>query len=248
MNTTLSGQTALITGSTRGIGRAIAELLAKMGARVILSGRDAERGSEVTDAIRAAGGSADFISADLTSMHSVRELVRQANDLAGPVDVLINNAGVYPFTPTTDVTVEEFDSVYAANVRAPFFLVKALAPPMAARGGGAIVNLSTFAATKGIAGSSVYSSSKASVETLTKVWAAEFGANGVRINAVSPGPVTTEGTSGFGDDLTQQAAGSATGRVADPDEIASVVAFLLSDGARHIQGAIVPVDGGLRNS
>ena len=92
----------------------------------------------MTDAIRAAGGSADFISADLTSMHSVRELVRQANDLAGPVDVLVNNAGVYPFTPTTDVTVEEFDSVYAANVRAPFFLVKALAPPMAARGGGAI--------------------------------------------------------------------------------------------------------------
>jgi NAD(P)-dependent dehydrogenase (short-subunit alcohol dehydrogenase family) len=113
MNTTLPGQTALVTGSTRGIGRGIAELLAKMGTRVILSGRDAERGSEVTDAIRAAGGSADFISADLTSMHSVRELVRQANDLAGPVDVLINNAGVYPFTATTDVTVEEFDSVYA---------------------------------------------------------------------------------------------------------------------------------------
>lgn len=155
--------------------------------RVLVSGRDAQRGEAVVSAIRANGGEADFLQADLRDGASARDLARRAVDIAGHVDILVNNAGIYPFGPTAETSEEAFDAVYATNVKAPFVLVGELAPRMAARGKGAIVNVSTMVADFGQSGMALYGSSKAAINLLTKAWAAEFGPRGVRVNAVSPG-------------------------------------------------------------
>jgi NAD(P)-dependent dehydrogenase (short-subunit alcohol dehydrogenase family) len=139
--------TALITGGTSGIGRATAHKLAQLGIHVVLVGRNAERGQKAVAEIRSAGGKADFISSNLRDAASAREVARRAVELGnGHIDILINNAGIYLFGPTHEMTEEVFDSVYSLNVKAPFFLVAELAPLMAKRGKGAIVNLSTMAA------------------------------------------------------------------------------------------------------
>ena len=157
MSTDFAGKTALVTGGNSGIGRAVALKLAARGAHVIISGRDGGRGQEAVAAIRAAGGKADFVPADLADVASVRSLAREAAALGdGHVDILINNAAAFPFAPTPDVPVGEFDSVFEVNVRAPFYLVAELAPLMAKRGGGAVVNLTTMVATYGQAGMSLY--------------------------------------------------------------------------------------------
>ncbi|MCS7478236.1 SDR family NAD(P)-dependent oxidoreductase [Umezawaea endophytica] len=245
MTADLSGRTALVTGSTSGIGRATARLLASLGAHVIVSGRNAERGGETVDGIRAAGGKADFVAADLNDLDSLGSLAERATEIGGQVDILVNNAGIYPFGASSDATAADFDAVYDANVKAPFFLTNALAPAMAARGHGAVVNFSTALATKGTAGASLYASSKAAVESLTKVWSAEYGPSGVRVNAVKPGPIATEGTAPYGDGMDAFHAGSPAGRLGQPDEVAATVAFLVSDDARYIHGAVIPVDGGV---
>src|SRR6266513_1942299 len=155
MNTNPS--TALITGSTSGIGRAVANKLAALGLHVIVVGRDLERGKKTVAEIRAAGGKADFISSNLRGAESALELARKAIELGnGHVDILINNAGIYPFGPTHEMTEEMFERVYSLNVKAPYFLVAELAPRMAKRGKGAIVNVSTMAADYGVSGMSLY--------------------------------------------------------------------------------------------
>ncbi|GAA3095965.1 NAD(P)-dependent dehydrogenase (short-subunit alcohol dehydrogenase family) [Kribbella aluminosa] len=245
MTQDFAGRTALVTGGNSGIGRSVAEQLAARGAHVVVSGRDTNRGQQVLDTIRAAGGTADFVPADLTDLASVRALAKQAIDLGGGhVDVLVNNAGTYPFGPTADVPDADFDAVYAVNVRAPFYLVAELAPLMAARGSGAIVNLTTVVAYVGMAGMAAYGSSKAALELLTKAWAAEFGAAGVRVNAVSPGPTRTEGTAVMGENLDVLAGTTPLQRVGTPEEIAAGVVFLASDAASLIHGATLPIDGG----
>ncbi|WP_329050288.1 SDR family oxidoreductase [Amycolatopsis sp. NBC_01488] len=240
----LSGTTALVTGGTSGIGRATAVALAGLGAHVVLSGRDATRGEEVVSRIRASGGKADFVAADLTDAASARSVAARAREAGGHVDVLVNNAGIFPTGPTADIPEAEFDRVYATNVKVPFYLVAELGPEMAARGRGAIVNVSTMVATRGMAGMALYGSSKAAIELLTKAWAAEFGPSGVRVNAVSPGPTRTEGTAVFGDGLDELAAAGPAGRVAAPEEIAAAIAFLVTAESSFVQGAILPVDGG----
>ena len=245
MTAQLDGSTALVTGGNSGIGRAIALDLAAHGAQVIVSGRDAARGEEVVAAIRANGGKADFVATGLNDEASARDLARRAKELGGGhIDILVNNAGVYPFGPTADATEADFDGVYDLNVKAPFFLVSALAPEMAKRGKGAIVNIATMVAHYGQAGMALYGSSKAALLLLTKAWAAEYGPSGVRVNSVSPGPTRTEGTSGMGDALDQLAATTPHGRPGLPEEIAAAVTFLVSDDARYIHGAQLPVDGG----
>ncbi|HEY1896025.1 MAG TPA: SDR family oxidoreductase [Terracidiphilus sp.] len=237
--------TALITGGTSGIGLATARKLAQLGIHVLVVGRNAERGKKAVDAIRSGGGQADFISSDLRDAASARELARKAIELGnGQIDILINNAGIYPFGPTHEMTEEQFDRVFSINVKAPYFLVAELAPLMAARGKGAIVNLSTMAADYGAPGMSLYGSSKAAINLLTKTWASEYGPKGVRVNAVSPGPTRTEGTDTMGEGLEQLAAEAPAGRPATADEIAEAVVFLATDRASFIHGAKLAVDGG----
>ena len=242
---TISTSTALITGGTSGIGRATAKKLALLGIHVLVVGCSAERGKSTLDEIRAAGGKADFISSDLRDAASAREVAKKAIELgSGHVDILINNAGIYPFGPTHEMTEEQFDRVYSLNVKAPYFLVAELAPLMAKRGKGAIVNLSTMAADYGAPGMSLYGSSKAAINLLTKVWTAEYGPSGVRVNAISPGPTRTEGTDAMGEALEQLAAQGPAGRPATADEIAEAIVFLATDHSSFIYGAKLAVDGG----
>jgi NAD(P)-dependent dehydrogenase (short-subunit alcohol dehydrogenase family) len=237
--------TALITGGTSGIGLATAKKLAQLNIHVLVVGRNAERGKKAVDEIRASGGKADFIASELRGADSARELARKAIELGnGQVDILINNAGIYPFGPTHEMTEEQFDSVFSTNVKAPYFLVAELAPLMAKRGKGAIVNLSTMAADYGAPGMSLYGSSKAAINLLTKTWAAEYGPKGVRVNAVSPGPTRTEGTNAMGEGLEQLAAQAPAGRPATAEEIAEAIVFLATDRASFIHGAKLAVDGG----
>ena len=245
MTQDFAGRTALVTGGNSGIGRAVADQLARRGAHVVISGRDVARGTKAVEEIRADGGTADFVRADLARLDEVRSLAKQAIELGGGhVDVLINNAGIFPFGPTAETADSDFDAVYAVNVRAPFYLVAELAPLMAARGSGAIVNVTTMVAYFGMAGMAAYGSSKAAVELLTRSWAAEFGAAGVRVNAVSPGPTRTEGTAVMGENLNGLAGTTPLQRVGRPEEVAAGIVFLASDEASLIHGATLPVDGG----
>ncbi|HUE61201.1 MAG TPA: SDR family oxidoreductase [Acidimicrobiales bacterium] len=241
----LTGKTALVTGATSGIGKATAFALAAAGATVVVSGRDKDKGLEVVEEITASGGSASFVGADLVDADAATELAAQAGEaLGGRIDILVNNAGAFPFGPTDSFNEATVDSVFALNVKAPWFLVAAIAPGMAERGGGAIVNVSTMVAQFGVDGMALYGSSKAALELLTKAWAAEFGPLGVRVNAVSPGPTRTEGTAGMGEALDQLASLGPAGRPAAPEEIARAIVFLASDEASFVHGAVVAVDGG----
>ena len=241
----LNGQTALVTGATSGIGRATAVALAAAGATVAVSGRDKDRGHEVVEAIQAAGGSAVFVGADLIDAMAATDLAAGATDaLGGRVDILVNNAGIFPFGPTASTEEATFDAAYALNVKAPWFLVAALAPGMAARGAGAIVNVTTMVADFGADGMALYGSTKAALGLLTKAWAAEFGPQGVRVNAISPGPTRTEGSAGMGEALDQLASLAPAGRPASPEEIAAGIVFLVSDEASFVHGAVLAADGG----
>jgi NAD(P)-dependent dehydrogenase (short-subunit alcohol dehydrogenase family) len=241
----LKSQTALVTGGNSGIGRAVAKTLAGRGAHVVLSGRDADRGEQAVAAIRATGGTADFVKADLGDEASARALARQAEELGGGhVDILVNSAGIFPFGPTHDATEDDFDRVFSLNVKVPFFLVAELAPKMAARGHGAIVNVTTMVAEFGMPNMALYGSSKAALVLLTKSWAAEYGPSGVRVNAVSPGPTRTEGTAEMGEALDQLASAAPAGRPGLPEEIASAVVYLASEEASFVHGVLLPVDGG----
>ena len=237
--------TALVTGGTSGIGRAAATKLAQLGIHVLVVGRNHERGEKTVSEICSAGGKADFIASDLRDASSAREVARRAIDLGnGHVDILINNAGIFPFGPTENTTEEEFDRVYSLNVKAPYFLVAELVPLMAKSGKGAVVNVSTMVADYGASGMSLYGSSKAAMNLLTKAWAAEYGPRGVRVNAVSPGPTRTEGTDAMGEGLEQLAAQAPAGRPATAEEIAEAIVFLATDRSSFVQGAKLAVDGG----
>jgi NAD(P)-dependent dehydrogenase (short-subunit alcohol dehydrogenase family) len=239
-----NGRTALVTGGTSGIGKATALALARRGARVLISGRDAVRGQSVVAAIRAEDGVADFLQAELDDAESTRNLAQRALDVAGRVDILVNSAGIFPFGSTADTSLDTFDDVFAINVRAPFILVAEFAPKMAERGNGAIVNVSSMVGDFGMAGAALYGSSKSALNLLTKAWAAEFGPKGVRVNAVSPGPTRTEGTAAMGDGLSQIAAAAPAGHPATPEEIADAIVYLASDKASFVYGVVLPVDGG----
>jgi NAD(P)-dependent dehydrogenase (short-subunit alcohol dehydrogenase family) len=245
MGTRLASKTALVTGATSNIGRAIAVAFAAEGAHVVVSGRSAQRGGEVVDEIRRADGRAEFVAADLDgSPEASRELAAEATRaLGGHIDVLVNNAGIFPPSPSSAATDEDtFDRVYAVNVKAPFFLTAAIAPAMAQRGSGAIINLGSWIARIGIPVSSVYSSTKGALETLTRAWAAEYGPAGVRVNAISPGVIlSSTSRSSAAEAMMRGTPANAAGM---PDAIANAAVYLASDESLFVHGTVIDVDGG----
>jgi NAD(P)-dependent dehydrogenase (short-subunit alcohol dehydrogenase family) len=236
--TTIEPMKALVTGATAGLGKAVALQLARDGMTVIAVGRDIERGVLIVKEIEAAGGSAQFIAADLSDPAEIQHLAEEV----GEIDVLVNNAGHSVWGTTEEMSVEDFDSMFASNVRAPFLMVAAFAPAMAEKGSGSIINVSSMAGTIGLPSGAAYGATKAALASLTRGWTAEYSPRGVRVNAIAPGPIYTrpEARQQF-DDL---GATTALNRAAEPAEIAEVVAFLASVKASYMTGAVVAVDGG----
>ena len=237
---TVKDKKVLVTGGTSGIGEATARVYAAAGADVVITGRDEERGRQIVQSLVADGGRARFVRADLERFEDVQRLAGEVGD----VDVLVNNAGVFPFGATHEADGAVFDSAFAVNVKAPFFLTGAFAPRMASNGGGAIVNVTTMVASFGMPGMALYSSTKAALNLLTKAWAAEYGPQGVRVNAVAPGPTRTPGTEPMGEALDQIASTLPLGRPANAGEIADAALFLGSEEASYVNGAVLAVDGG----
>jgi NAD(P)-dependent dehydrogenase (short-subunit alcohol dehydrogenase family) len=248
VGTRLDGKTALVTGSTSNIGRAIAIAFGSEGAHVVVSGRSVERGAEVVDLIRAAGGRADFVAADLDgSPMASRNLASEATRaLGGRIDILVNNAGIFPRSTTATTDEATYDQVYAVNVKAPFFLTAAIAPAMADAGHGAIINLGSWIARLGIP-SALYSSTKGAMETMTRAWAAEFGPAGVRVNAISPGVIRTpnpDGSDSGKHPAEVMMLGTPAGKSGTPDAVAHAAVYLASDEAEFVHGTVIDVDGG----
>jgi 3-oxoacyl-[acyl-carrier protein] reductase len=251
--TALQNKTALVTGASRGIGRATAVALAQAGAHVLVHyGRSAREAESLVAEIQTKGGRADAISADLGTPDGASLLARQVRSIAGKrLDVLVLNAGISKSARIADYAVEDFDSLFATNVRGPFFLVQQLMPILGE--GSNIVVISSLGSRMvvgkpGVENPSIlaYASTKGALETLVKNWAAILGPSGVRVNAVAPGVIDTD-ISNF----TKTEAGreitlgmQALKRIGKPEDVADVVAFLASDAARWITGASIPVDGG----
>ena len=234
----LPAPVALVTGATSGIGREVARRLAADGYSVLVHGRDAGRGTAVVREITEAGGRARFVAADLTDTGAITRLAEEAGD----VDVLVNNAGFSWFGPTPDLSPATFDQMFAANVRSAYYLVAAIAPGMAKRGTGSIINLGSMAGQIGLAGGAAYGATKAALASLTRSWAAEFSPQGVRVNTIAPGPAYTDGASP--DRIAALGGTTLLARAAQPAEVAGVVAFLASPQAGYITGAVIAADGG----
>jgi 3-oxoacyl-[acyl-carrier protein] reductase len=249
----LQGKTALVTGASRGIGRATASALAGAGAHVLVHyGRSVQEAESLVAAIQAEGGSANAISADLGTPNGAALLAGQVRSIVGDrLDVLVLNAGISKAARIADYTVEDFDNLFATNVRSPFFLVQQLLPVF---GEGSNITVISSATARTVAGKPglenpsvlAYSSTKGALETLVKNWAAILGPRGIRVNALAPGVIETDMSN-----FTKTEAGrevalgmQALKRIGKPEDVADVVAFLASDGARWITGASIPVDGG----
>ena len=239
---TSTPQTAIVTGSTSGIGAATARALAAAGLTVVVTGRDTTRGEALAAEI---GGA--FVPADLAGGYAgLRAFAAAARDaLGGRVDVLVNNAGVYPVTPTAELPDADLDRMLAINVRAPHVLVASLAPAMAERGHGAIVNIGSWMSRVGVPFGAGYTATKAAIEQFTRTWAAEYGPRGVRVNTVAPGITLTPGNEYAQDQVEAQAKATPAGVPVRPEEVAAMVAFVVSGRATGVNGATLDVDGGL---
>ncbi|HXP70234.1 MAG TPA: SDR family oxidoreductase [Candidatus Dormibacteraeota bacterium] len=250
---TLQGKTALVTGASRGIGRATAFALANAGAHVLVHyGRSAQDAESLVAGIRSKGGRAETLEADLGSPDGATLLAKQVRSIVGErLDVLVSNAGITKAATIKDHTVADFDNLFATNVRGPFFLVQQLLPVLGE--GSNIIVISSLGAhavvgKPGLNNPSLlaYASTKGALETLVKNWAAILGPQGIRVNAIAPGVIDTDMSNFTRTDAGREAAlgMQALKRVGKPEDVADVVAFLASDAARWITGASIPVDGG----
>jgi 3-oxoacyl-[acyl-carrier protein] reductase len=246
MLNSLSGKTALVTGASRGIGRASALALGKAGAQVLVHYACAEKEADAVAAeIRSFGGRAEKLAADLASKNGPHQLARQVRAIVGErLDILVANAGIAGPSPIEQTTIDDFEKLYALNVRAPYFLVQQLLPIMCKDS--SVTLLSSLAARAAVGNLCAYATTKGAVATMMKYFAAALGSKGIRVNAVAPGVVETEMSS-----FTKTEAGreatlgmQALKRIAHPDDIGAVVVFLASEEARWITGATIPVDGG----
>jgi 3-oxoacyl-[acyl-carrier protein] reductase len=249
----LTKKTALVTGASRGICRATASALAEAGAHILVHyGRSAQDAESLVAGIRSKGGRAQAIQADLGTSDGATLLAKEVRSIAGErLDVLVSNAGISKAATIADHTVEDFDNLFATNVRGPFFLVQQLIPLLGE--GSSIIVISSIGAhavvgKPGLDNPSVlaYSATKGALETLVKNWAAILGPKDIRVNAVAPGVIDTD-MSNFtkteaGREVTLEM--QALKRIGKPEDVAVVVAFLASDAARWITGASIPVDGG----
>ncbi|EJM58452.1 SDR family NAD(P)-dependent oxidoreductase [Pseudomonas sp. GM48] len=247
--TNLYGKTALVTGASRGIGRASALALAQAGAQVLVHyGRGEKEATAVVAEIRNAGGKAEKIAADMGAAdgpHLLAERVRAI--IGGRLDILVANAGISKADTIEKTTVKDFDDLFAVNVRAPYFLVQQLLPALC-KGSSVVLLSSRAAAHTGVGTLSAYAATKGAIDTLVKHFASELGGRGIRVNAVAPGVVLTEMSSfaktDAGRDFTLSI--QALKRMAQPDDIAAAVVFLASDDARWITGDTLHVDGGTK--
>jgi|ERR1700690_2941707 len=251
--TALKNKTALVTGASRGIGRATAVALAEGGARVLVHyGGSAPEAKSLVDDIRAKGGRADAIAADLGTPEGATLLAKEVRSIVGErLDVLVSNAGITKAATIKDHTVDDFDSLFATNVRGPFFLVQQLLPILGE--GSNIIVISSLGA-RAVVGTPdldkpsilAYAATKGAIETLVKNWAAILGPRGIRVNAVAPGVIDTDMSTFTKTEVGRNAAlgMQALKRIGKPEDVADVVAFLASDAARWITGASIPVDGG----
>jgi 3-oxoacyl-[acyl-carrier protein] reductase len=251
--TSLQNKTALVTGASRGIGRATAAALADAGAHVLIHyGRSAKEAESLVTEIQAKGGRADAISADLAAPDGAALLAKQVRTIVGDrLDVLVLNAGISKSARVADHTVEDFDNLFATNVRGPFFLLQQLLPILGE--GSSIVAISsavahTMVGKPGLENPSIlaYASTKGALETLVRNWAAILGPSGIRVNAVAPGVIDTDMSNFTKTEVGREVTlgMQALKRIGKPEDVADVVAFVASDAARWITGASIPVDGG----
>jgi 3-oxoacyl-[acyl-carrier protein] reductase len=244
----LEGKIAIVTGASRGIGRAIAETLAAEGATVVVNYQtNAAAADEVVAAITAAGGRALAVAADVSDMAAAEGLIKAAIDAFGHIDIVVNNAGTTRDTLLLSMKEEQWDVVLATNLKSVFNVCKAAARPMLRRKqGGRIINISSVSGIVGQPGQTNYAASKAGIIGFSKSLAKEVGSRGITVNVVAPGFVLTDLTAGLSDELVQQTLGYIPlGRWGQAQEIAHAVAFLASDRASYITGAVLQVDGGI---
>lgn len=242
----LTGKTAIVTGGSRGIGRAICTELARRGANVVFSyAGNAAAADETVKLVEAEGVAARSVKGDVTSADSAKELVEAARELGG-VDILVNNAGITRDKLAARMSEEDFDAVIATNLKGAFLMTKAVLRPMMRAKSGSIVNMASVVGIMGNAGQANYAASKAGLIGMTKSVAREVAAAGIRVNAVAPGYIETDMTAAM-PEAAQQAMCSMipAARAGKPEDVARAVAFLVSDDAAYITGQVLAVDGGM---